>query len=209
MRRLGKDFVNKAVLSMDEGRMLGRIQDLYLDATLERVLGLYMGSEGLFKRKSLLIPREAVVVLGIDAVLVSSSDVFTDDQALPAAKEWFRRDKLVGREVDTPGGTRLGLVGDVVVEDNGAISAFALSKVYVEGPLAESRLVERTTVIDTGQEDGRMNVDLTALEQGLTGQTPVTAATADNPFADLDLPPGAIAGDPLQVEVEDEPKKND
>lgn len=205
MRRLGKDFVNKAVLSMDEGRMLGRIQDLYLDAPLERVLGLYMGSEGVFKRKSLLIPRSAIAVMGVDAVLVNTSDVFTDDQALPDAKAWFRRDKLIGREVDTPGGTRLGLIGDVVVEDNGAISAFALSKVYVEGPLAESRLVERIAVIDTGQEDGRMNVDLSILEQSIVG--PVAGTPAADPLADL--PPGAIVSDPLQVEVEDEPKKGD
>jgi uncharacterized protein YrrD len=209
MRRLGKDFVNKAVVSMDEGRMLGRIQDLYLDPELGRVLGLYMGSEGLFKRKSLLIPREAVVVLGVDAVLVQRSDVITDDQALPEAKTWFRRDKLAGRDVDTPGGTKLGVIGDVVVEEDGAVSAFALSRVYVEGPLAESRLVDRSAVIDTGQEDGRMNVDLTALEHSLNAPA---EPTADSPTADpftTVLPPGATLSDPIQVEVEDEPKKGD
>jgi uncharacterized protein YrrD len=209
MRRLGKDFVNKAVVSMDEGRMLGRIQDLYLDPQLDRVLGLYMGSEGLFKRKSLLIPREAVVVLGVDAVLVQQSDVITDDQALPEAKTWFRRDKLAGRDVDTPGGTKLGVIGDVVVEDDGAVSAFALSRVYVEGPLAESRLVDRSAVIDTGQEDGRMNVDLTALEHSLNAPAePTTAPPTADPFTTV-LPSGATLGDPIQVEVQEEPKKGD
>ncbi len=94
MRRLGKDFDNKAVVSLDEGRMIGRIQDIYLDPQLTTVIGLYMGSEGLFKRKALLIPRDAVVVLGVDAVLVRDGEVITDDQAMAEAKGWFRRDKL-------------------------------------------------------------------------------------------------------------------
>lgn len=208
MRRLGKDFVNKAVISLDEGRLLGRIQDLYLDSQLTSVNGLYMGSQGLIKRKSLVIPRDAIVVLGVDAVLVKSGDVITDDQVVPEAKGWFRRDKLSGREVDTPGGTKLGVVGDVVVEDDGTISAFALSRVHVEGPLAESRLISRQAVIDTGYEDGHMNADLSALEQGLPEVTlpEETPATAD-PFDSL--PPGAIVTDPIQVDVTEDPQKSD
>lgn len=202
MRRLGKDFEKKAVLSLDEARLLGRIEDLYLDEALDKVVGLYMGSQGLLKRKSLFIPRDAVAVLGVDAILVADGDVMTDDQVVPAAKEWVRREKLVGRDVDTPGGTKLGVIGDVVIEDDGSISAFALSKVYVDGPLAESRLVDRSAMLNPGQEDGRMTVDLSLLEKSLTGVTlPDTPAADDvikTPAAETSM------AAPLQVEVQEE-----
>lgn len=165
--RLGKDLINKPIYSVDEGKLLGKVQDLYLDTTYEVVLGLYVGSQGLVRRKSELIRSGDVVVFGTDAVLVRGNDVITDDGALPAAKGWARREKLIGREADTPGGTRLGVIGDVIVDPSGRITGFALSRTYVEGPLAEKRVISRSVIIDTGQEDGRMTVDLAKLETSL------------------------------------------
>ncbi len=165
--RLGKDLLNKPVYSIDEGKLLGKVQDLYLDTAYEVVLGLYLGSQGLVRRKAELIRSGDVVIFGSDAVLVRSSDALTDDGAVPAAKGWLRRDKLAGREADTPGGTRLGMIGDVIVDPSGRITGFALSKAYVEGPLAEKRVISRSVIIDTGQEDGRMTVDLARLEASL------------------------------------------
>jgi|CXWJ01.1.fsa_nt_gi uncharacterized protein YrrD len=165
--RLGKDLINKPIYSIDEGKLLGKVQDIYVDPNFEVLLGLFLGSQGLVRRKSELIHAGDVVVYGPDAVLVKNSNVITDDSALPAAKGWMRRDKLAGREADTPGGTRLGMIGDVIVDPHGSITGFALSRAYVEGPLAEKRVISRSVIIDTGQEDGRMTVDLARLEASL------------------------------------------
>jgi len=165
--RLGKDLINKPIYSIDEGKLLGKVQDLYLDATYEVILGLYIGSQGLVRRKAELIRAGDIYIYGADAVLVNNSAAVTDDSALPAAKGWQRRDKLIGREVDSPAGTRLGVVGDVIVDAGGRITAFALSKTFVEGPLAAKRVIDRETVVDTGQEDGSMTVDLVKLEAAL------------------------------------------
>ncbi len=119
------------------------------------------------RRKAELIRSGDVVVFGTDAVLVRGNDVITDDSAMPEAKSWARREKLIGREADTPGGTRLGVIGDVIVDPTGRITGFALSRAYVEGPLAEKRVISRSVIIDTGQEDGRMTVDLAKLEASL------------------------------------------
>ena len=174
--RLGKDLINKPIYSVDEGKLLGKVQDLYLDNTCEVVLGLYIGSQGLVRRKAELIRSGDVVVFGTDAVLVRGNDVITDDGALPEAKSWTRREKLVGREADTPGGTRLGVIGDVIVDPTGRITGFALSRAYVEGPLAEKRVISRSVIIDTGQEDGRMTVDLAKLEASLLNAEAVPLA---------------------------------
>lgn len=165
--RLGKDLINKPIYSIDEGKLLGKVQDLYFDSTYEVILGLYIGSQGLVRRKAELIRAGDVAIYGADAVLVHSSGAVTDDGALPAAKGWMRRDKLIGREVDSPAGTRLGIVGDVVIDAAGRVTAFALSRTFVEGPLAAKRVINRDTVVDTGQEDGGMTVDLVKLEAAL------------------------------------------
>jgi uncharacterized protein YrrD len=187
--RLGKDLINKPIYSIDEGKLLGKVQDLYIDSNFEVVLGLFLGTQGLVRRKSELIRAGDVVVMGTDAVLVRSGDVITDDHTLPAAKGWFRRDKLAGREADTPGGTRLGVIGDVIVDKAGGVTGFALSKAYVEGPLAEKRVISRSVIIDTGQEDGRMTVDLAKLEASLLDAEAVPMAVetvADIPVTKIE-----------------------
>lgn len=178
--RLGKDLLNKPVISIDDGRMLGRVQDLYVDPELNNVAGLYLGSQGLIKRRAQLIDREDIVVFGVDAILARTADVITDDHEYPPAKLWQRREDVTGREVTTPGGTRLGITGDVVVDENGAITAVALSRTFVEGPLAEKRAIDRRFIIDIGGESGHMSADLAAMEAAIpTEKTEPGPAASD------------------------------
>lgn len=163
--RLGKDLHNKLIISISDGQSLGKVKDIYVDADLQWMTGIYVGSEGLLRRKALLIQREDVVLYGIDAILVKNADVVTDDRALPAAKEWVRLDKLNGREVDTPGGTRLGLIGDIMLDAEGNVIGFTLAKTFVEGPIAQNGTVPRQVVTTTGSKDQNMTIDLPQLEQ--------------------------------------------
>jgi uncharacterized protein YrrD len=101
--RLGKELIGKPVYSITDGRLLGQVKDLYLNQDLEQLVGLFMGQEGLFSRKTLLIPRRSISVLGTDAVLVKGADVIVDDSEEEEAQFWLRRETLQGREVDTPG----------------------------------------------------------------------------------------------------------
>jgi uncharacterized protein YrrD len=167
--RAGKELVGKPIYSVDEGRQIGKVKDLYVDSGLNRVIGIHLGTEGLIRRKALLVPGEDVVVLGVDAVLVRHSGAITDDSDFLPAKEWLRREKLDGRQVDTPGGTKLGTIGDIIVDQNGNITGFILGRTFVEGPLGDKRTVDRSVVLDMGQEDGIMTIDLPALEAMLLG----------------------------------------
>jgi uncharacterized protein YrrD len=187
---LGKELLNKPIFTIDEGKQIGKVQDLYLDDALEVVLGLFVGSQGLVRRKSELIRSGDVVVFGVDAVLVRSDGVITDDAVLPAAKGWVRREKVIGREVDTPGGTRLGIIGDVVVDSTGRVTGFALSKTFVEGPLAEKRQIERSVIVDTGHQDGRMTVDLVKLDAALGGHVVLPEPAAELPIV-VEEPPAS------------------
>lgn len=191
--RLGKDLINKPIYTLDEGKLIGKAQDLFLDDSLEVVLGLYLGAQGLVRRKNQLIRSGDVSVFGVDAILVKNADAVTDDSSLAAAKAWLRRDKLAGREVDTPGGTRLGVIGDIILDATGRITGFGLSRVYVEGPLAEKRVIDRGAVLDVGNEDGGMTVDLNRLEAALV------AADALPPEAE-DIPITVVPPSPAEKE---------
>ena len=163
--RLGKDLIGKPIYSITDGRLLGSVKDLYLDQDLELLTGIYVGSEGLIKRKSLFVARRNIIVFGVDAILAKSSDVVTDDEATNEAEQWLRREELQKRGIDTPGGTKVGTIGDVLLDAEARINGFTLGKVFVEGPVAESRRIMKGAVIDTGRDDGVMTVDLSKAEQ--------------------------------------------
>ena len=163
--RPGQQLIDKPVISLDEGRFLGNLKGLLLNIQLTRIEGLFMGRKGLIKRKTQLIPIEAVSLLGIDAILVKKSSSLTDDEAYLTAKEWIRLNDLQGREVGTPGGTKVAVIGDILLGESSEIVGFGLAKVYVEGPIKENRGIMRSAVVDVGQFDGIMTVNLERAEQ--------------------------------------------
>ena len=78
---------------------------------------------------------------------------------------WLRRDELQGRPVDTSGGTKVGKIGDVLIDGEGNVLGFTLGNVYVSGPIARNRSISIHTVLDVGQEDGAMTIDLQRAEE--------------------------------------------
>ncbi len=162
--RLGKELTGKPIISVTDGRFLGNVKDLYLDEDLNWITGIFLGSEGLLKRSHNLIDRENVVVFGIDAILVKKADVIITEKEHEAAETWLRFEKLRSRDVDTPGGTKVGTIGDIIIGSEGDITGFVLGKVFVEGPIAEKGQIPREGLIDTGSLDGIMTIDLPKVE---------------------------------------------
>jgi sporulation protein YlmC with PRC-barrel domain len=162
--RLGKDLIGKPIYTISDGRHIGKVKDIYLDRNLYWMTGLHLGREGIIRRKDNLISREQVVVFGVDAILVRDSEAVTDSKAVDIA-DWLRLADLEGRGIDTPGGTKLAVLGDVILDTEGRITGFSLAKVTVEGPIAQNRAIGREVVIDNGHEDGVMTIDLVKAEQ--------------------------------------------
>ncbi len=72
---------------------------------------------------------------------------------------------MQGRTVDSPGGTKIGKAGDVIINKEGKVLGFSLSLVFISGPIAENHSVAIHTVQDVGNEDGVMTIDLEQAEQ--------------------------------------------
>ncbi len=163
---LGKDIMGNPIITVSDGRSIGKVKDVYLDNDCRSVTGIYLGTEGLFSRHSYLIKKEDVVTIGKDAVLVKHPDVIVEEDDIEETEErWLRRDDLQGRPVDTSGGTKVGKIGDVVINRDSDVMGFSLSRVYVAGPIADNHSIAIHTVQDVGEEDGKMTVNLEQAEQ--------------------------------------------
>ena len=165
---LGKDIIGNSVITVSDGRSIGNVKDIYLTINLQSVAGIYLGSTGgLFSsRSSLLVKSEDVITMGEDAVLVKHDEVIQKERDIPDIDEtWLRRDELQGRTVNSPGGTKIGKVGDVIIDKDGKVLGFSLSQVFISGPIADNHSVAIHTVQDVGHEDGVMTIDLEQAEQ--------------------------------------------
>ena len=108
--RLGQSLVGNPVIRITDGRELGKVKDLYLDNNLKFVVGVFLGSEGLIKRTPTFVRSTDVAVFGMDAVLARDTVIIQEGDRTPGAGQWVRLDDLQGRDVDTPGGTKIGRV---------------------------------------------------------------------------------------------------
>jgi uncharacterized protein YrrD len=163
--RIGKDLIGRPIYSITDGKHLGTLKDLYIDLDLGVVNGLFLGSEGLIKRKSFIIQRENVSLFGLDAILATGPDVVMDSSQMPSVEGWLRRESLQGKGVDTPGGTKVGTIGDVLLDNQARIVGYTLSKVHVAGPVAEHRQVLNDAVLDIKSGASPMTIDLAKAEQ--------------------------------------------
>ena len=159
-----KEHMNKPLVSLTDGKKLGEIKGLYLDLDMRQVAGVFLGTEGLIKRKTLAIPRSAVQVYGIDVWLVSGPDVVMALEDMPDSATFTLVTDLRGREVQTEGGTKLAIVEDVLLDSETRVLGFSLGKVYAEGPLDERKAIIREAITDLGSEDKPMTAILAQAE---------------------------------------------
>jgi uncharacterized protein YrrD len=194
LMRIGKELIGKPIYSVTDGRQLGSVKDLYLNLDLDMLNGVFLGREGILTRKSRFIGRKDIAVLGIDSVLVSDSDVVTNNEETPEVEMWLRREDLQGREINTAGGTKVGTVGDVLFDEEAQVVGFALARVFVEGPVAESRIVKKEAVLETGGKTGAITIDLTIAEVPTTEpvvidkvEEPSDAQEEEQPSEDIEI----------------------
>ena len=176
MRR-SKELTGKRIISLDRGKDLGVVKDVYFDANLSQVSGLFLGHLGRFLphltmkgKKSRLIPRNPIMLFGEDAILVTESDIVTDNSQHQAAKAWIRRDRVQGRLISTPGGTKVGTIDDVLIDQEGIVQGFLLSYLYLQGPISHTFTIMRDAVLTIGSVGEPITVDLAKAEQQSLGQ---------------------------------------
>lgn len=163
--RVAQEIMNIPVISANDGQEMGDVKGFYIDQNLTHLLAISLGNEGLLSRKETLIKWPDVVTFGKDAILIKDADCVMETSEVENFEDFVERDEISGRSVDTPGGTKIGRIGDLILDENAMIVGFALSQIYVSGPIAANRAVSRKAVVDVGDEDGVMTVDLPEAEK--------------------------------------------
>jgi len=162
---VAKELINKPVFSVNDGQKLGKVQDFYLDQELSQLTAIYLSGEGLISRKESLIKWPDVVTMGEDAILVKDADCVMEMTEVEELETYLRRDNLNGRPVNTPGGTKIGRIGDIILDDEAKVAGYSLTQVFVSGPIAANRAINRAAVVENANEDGVMTADLSEAEK--------------------------------------------
>ncbi|HEX6384459.1 MAG TPA: PRC-barrel domain-containing protein [Anaerolineae bacterium] len=162
--RAAKDLINKQIVSVHEGLIVGKVHEVYFDREARHLAAFQVAYEGLLDRTRRFIPRAAIHLIGGDVVLVKRADV-VGEMADSDAEAWVRRDKLAGREIATSGETRVAAIDDVILGEEGEVAGFKLGRTYIESPVAKSGAVSRDAIVDIGSDEHPMVVDLEKAER--------------------------------------------
>ncbi len=157
-----KKHQGKPLISITNGKKLGEVKDLYLDSELTKMTAVLAGTEGFLGRQDLAIARAQIQVYGVDAWLVSGADTVVRLDNIAGAETFVLLSNLRGREIQTEGGTKIGTVGDILLDAEARVVGFALDRVHVQGPLADWKAIARSAIVDVGSKIKPM---LTVLEQ--------------------------------------------
>ena len=159
----GKHILNKQLIALANGNKIGEVKDLYFDDKMVKVVAVYLGSEGLINKKHFALDRANIQVMGIDAWLVTSEQS-VPAETLPDAERLIQYSDVRGREIVTEGGTKIAAVDDVLFDAAGEIVGFTLTKIVVQGPLADRKTIARAAISTVGSNTSAMTTDLAKAE---------------------------------------------
>jgi uncharacterized protein YrrD len=172
--RSAKQTLNLPLVSITDGKLVGEIKDFYFDSQDAAMVAILTGQKGLINPKSMIVERDAIQVFGQDAWLVRDADVVTELSKEPGETRYQFMHDLTGREITTSGGTKVGTIGDVWLDERALVVGFGLDKVFMKGPVAEKKYIPLEAVSDwgiramgMGGHDNPMVVDLTIVESTL------------------------------------------
>jgi uncharacterized protein YrrD len=138
-----KTLVGNAVIGIKSGKMIGEVADIRLDPDTLKVTAAVTSKGTLLKREVELIPADQVQVWGPDAVLVKELDVIVKEEELGDHDDWLSvTDDVQGYEVVSEDGTRIGTLGDLVLNHQGEVMGYEMAEVAAEGRVAVSDWID-------------------------------------------------------------------
>lgn len=117
--RTTKDLAGLAVIDVRNGKKLGQVTETIVSPDDGKLLGFVMKQGGMLSREESVVEIEDVRSIGTDAVTVEGDEIVRRPEASrPEFQEARGGERtLIGRKVVSQGGTLLGTVADVVLNE--------------------------------------------------------------------------------------------
>lgn len=157
------EHLKKPVVASSDGKKMGKIKDLYLDANVTKVTSAYMGKKGLFRRK-MMIDRSNVQTVGVDVWLASESEDLVDSRKIEGNKDFILASELKGRKIVSEGGTEIATVDSVILDDQCNVKGFTVGNVPAAGPIADRKTIARAAITSIGSKTSPMTTILSHAE---------------------------------------------
>jgi uncharacterized protein YrrD len=136
------DLIGKPVISVTNGQNIASVVDFMISPEKLVLTALVTSKGGLLSRKIEAIRSADVQVWGMHAVLVKDHDVVQKEDELYDRDEWMSiSEDLKSREIVTVDGTRLGTIKDILIDRQGKMLAYELSKVPKDSYAFEGKLI--------------------------------------------------------------------
>jgi uncharacterized protein YrrD len=142
-RNTSQKLIGNPVIGITHGEMIAKIEDLQIDPNTLSVAAAVTSKGTLLNREMEAIPADQVEVWGQDAVLVKQPDVAVKEDELSGRDGWLSTsDEIRGFEVVAEDGTRIGTLGDVVLNTEGQIMGYEMANVAIEGRVATANWID-------------------------------------------------------------------
>jgi len=157
-----RDLIGRLIVTVTHGEIVGKVKDVLIDPQQWTIAALVLPSR-MFSRETTIIPRSVVHVFGEDVVLVKSNEAMVRDDSLDHVASLVAvSGEMRGRPIATEHGVRLGVLNDLLIDESGKVVAYDLARVFVGGPVAESKQIPFSATRSVGPD--LIIIDSTAIE---------------------------------------------
>lgn len=137
-----QDLIGKPIVTMTQGEIIGKVKDILIDPGTFEIAALVLPPSKMFSKETLVVPRTVIHVLGKDVILVKGNEATVRDNTLHGVASLLAVfGQMKGRSIATEKGVKVGVLNDILVDENGKIVGYDLAKVFIEGPVAQSKRI--------------------------------------------------------------------
>jgi sporulation protein YlmC with PRC-barrel domain len=148
MLRLSNNYLNKSILSLRNGAVVGVANSPVINPNNLKIEGWY--AENSYEKGTFILPVSEVREAINKGLVVNDHEALTHPDDLVRLKETIDLEfELIGKSVVTESNKKLGKISDYAVDDK----SYYIQKLYVDPPIvksltSEQLLIDRTHIIE-------------------------------------------------------------
>ncbi|GAC1561966.1 MAG: hypothetical protein NVS2B7_36140 [Herpetosiphon sp.] len=126
------ELFGKEVVNQSSGQKIAKVQDVVLDSSARHIVALVMNDGGLIHSPS-VIRWSAIATLGDVIVVNPPSPVGTVKDDTEVADLLKLETRITGTSIINPGGSEIGSVSDILVNDQGEVIGYEVKQGLFDG----------------------------------------------------------------------------